>query len=44
MAKLSIRVPPDFKLLTYKGKPKANKRGAEQDCAKQACVELKIIA
>ena len=43
VAELSIRVPPDFKLLTCQGKPWANKRGAEQECTKQACVELKII-
>ena len=37
-------IRPDFKLLTCQGKPYTNKRGAEQECAKQACVELKIIA
>ena len=43
VAELSIKIPPKYEQLTYQGKPHANKRGAEQECAKQACVELKIV-
>ena len=43
VAEFSITVPPKFEHLTYQGKPHASKRGAEQEYAKQACVELKIV-
>jgi len=40
---LSVKLPPEGKSRTFRGKPHANKKAAEQESAKKACLDLGIV-
>ena len=40
---VSIKLPPQGTSRTFRGKPHANKKAAEQESAKKACLELGIV-